>query len=274
MIPAAPVAAASAQATPMPIPTAPRRLVTIVLPAKNEEAAIGRTLRSLPIATLRTMGFDSEVVVLDGNSHDATAAIARSWGATVITDRRPGKGNAFSHARDRFRGQFVVMLDADGTYAADAIPRVVARLAFGDADVVMGRRVLQKGAMSRIHEYGNSLLSVGATLLYARACPDLCTGLWGFRAEALQRLPLQAKGFELEAELFSLSARLGLRIEQVRTDYLPRHGKAKLSGGPDGLRIGWFLVRSRFRPARPQRSRVHATLASADVEAPRPEGSA
>lgn len=253
----------------------PRRLVTIVLPAKNEEAAIGRTLRSLPLATLGAMGFDTEVVVLDGNSSDATARIAREWGATVITDRSPGKGNALRNAVGRFRGDPIVMLDADGTYAPDAIPRVVARLAFGKADVVMGRRVLQKGAMSRIHEYGNSLLSVGATLLYARACPDLCTGLWGFRADALRRLPLHARGFELEAELFAMSSRLGLKIEQVRTDYLPRHGKAKLSGGPDGLRIGWFLVRSRFRPARPSRSRVRAGIANEPpAEARRPEGSA
>lgn len=251
-------------------------LVTIVLPAKNEEAAIGQTLRALPLATLKAMGFDSEVVVLDGNSSDGTARIASEWGATVLTDRTPGKGNALRNAREHFRGDYIVMLDADGTYATDAIPRVVARLAFGTADVVMGRRVLQKGAMSRIHEYGNSLLSVGASLLYARACPDLCTGLWGFRAEAFHRLPLQSKGFELEAELFAMSSRLGLRIQQVRTDYLPRHGRAKLSGGPDGLRIGWYLVRSRFRPARPQRGRVRPSLAMNDpaLDPNRLEGSA
>jgi dolichol-phosphate hexosyltransferase len=249
-------------------------LVTIVLPAKNEEAAIGRTLRALPLATLKAMGFDCEVLVLDGNSSDATARIANDWGAVVLTDRSPGKGNALRHAIDRVRGQYVVMLDADGTYAADAIPRVVSRLAFGTADVVMGRRVPQKGSMSRIHEAGNSLLSVGATLLYARPCPDLCTGLWGFRAEALRRLPLKSKGFELEAELFAMSSRLGLRIQQVRTDYLPRQGRAKLSGGPDGLRIGWFLVRSRFRPARPQRSRVRPSLAMTSDPIDAPEGSA
>jgi dolichol-phosphate mannosyltransferase len=251
--------------------------VTIVLPAKNEEAAIGRTLRALPLATLKAQGFDAEVFVLDGNSSDATARIASTWGATVVTDRRPGKGRALRHARDLFRGDYVVMLDADGTYAADTIPRVVARLAFGNADVVMGRRVLQAGSMSRIHEYGNSLLSVGASMLYARACPDLCTGLWGFRAEALARLPLKSKGFELEAELFAMSSRLGLRIQQVRTDYLPRAGRAKLSGGPDGLRIGWYLVRSRFRPARPARSRVRPSLAMPNepaLDPARAEGSA
>jgi hypothetical protein len=231
--------------------TAPARRVTIVLPAKNEEAAIGRTLRALPLATLEAMGFTNEVLVLDGQSTDRTAAIAAAWGATVVTDRQRGKGNALRNASHLFSGDYIVMLDADGTYAADAIPRVVSRLAFGTADVVMGRRVPQAGSMSRVHEAGNSLLSVGATVLYGKACPDLCTGLWGFRAEAFRQLRLRAKGFELEAELFALSSRLGLRIQQVRTDYLPRHGPTKLSGGPDGLRIGWWLLRSRFRSSRP-----------------------
>jgi dolichol-phosphate hexosyltransferase len=237
--------------TPDPNPGQKAGRVTIVLPAKNEEAAIGRTLHALPIATLRTMGFDTEVFVLDGQSTDRTAEIGRAWGATVVTDRERGKGSALRNARGLFTGDYIVMLDADGTYAADAIPRVVSRLAFGTADVVMGRRVPQAGSMSRIHEAGNSLLSVGATVLYGRACPDLCTGLWGFRADAFRKLPLRAKGFELEAELFALSSRQGLRIQQVRTDYLPRHGPTKLSGGPDGLRIGWWLVRSRFRSSRP-----------------------
>jgi dolichol-phosphate hexosyltransferase len=250
--------------------------VTIILPAKNEEAAIGHTLRALPLATLRTMGFEADVLVLDGQSTDRTAAIARQWGATVVTDRERGKGNALRNARDLLTGDYLVMLDADGTYAADAIPRVVSRLAFGKADVVMGRRVPQAGSMSRVHEAGNSLLSVGATVLYGRACPDLCTGLWGFRAEAFHQLHLRAKGFELEAELFALSSRLGLRIEQVRTDYLPRHGRPKLSGGPDGLRIGWWLVRSRFRSSRPAPGRPSASaLGGAVVDSTAtPEGRA
>jgi dolichol-phosphate mannosyltransferase len=249
-----------------PTNTKPGR-VTIVLPAKNEEAAIGRTLRALPLQTLRTMGFETDVVVLDGNSSDRTAEIARHWGATVLRDRERGKGAALRHARDTLRGDFIVMLDADGTYAADAIPRVVARLAWSEADVVMGRRVPQSGSMSRVHEAGNSLLSVGASMLYGKPCPDLCTGLWGFRAEALRRLPLRSRGFELEAELFALSARLGLRIQQVRTDYLPRHGRAKLAGGPDGLRIGWWLVRSRFRSARPTPTRIRASALGLAAEA-------
>lgn len=227
-------------------------LVTIVIPAKDEAEGIGETLRSLPVATLRAAGYDVEVVVLDGNSRDDTAAIARAWGAAVVTDREPGKGAALRHGRTALRGDYVIMLDGDGTYAPDAIPRLVEQLAWGEADVVMGCRRTNAGSMTGVHRLGNALLSFGAAVLYARRCPDVCTGMWGFRGEALRALPLRSRGFELEAEIFAVATRLGLRVGFAPVDYLPRRGRTKLSTG-DGLRIGWCLVQSRFRPlARPR----------------------
>ncbi|MHB8634760.1 MAG: glycosyltransferase family 2 protein [Thermoplasmatota archaeon] len=222
-----------------------RQAVTIVVPARNEEAGLASVLAALPLATLRTAGYEPEVIVLDGHSNDATGAIARRMGATVIPDRRRGKGAAMTDARSRMSGEYVVMLDADGSYAPDAIPRLLDPLVRGDADIVMGDRVAGVGAMTPIHRAGNRILSLAASVLYARPCRDLCTGMWAFRAAALQALPLQEVGFELEAEAFALASRLGMRIQHTRVDYLPRQGQAKL--GPwDGLRIGWCLVRSRF----------------------------
>jgi dolichol-phosphate mannosyltransferase len=229
---------------------APRRgLVTLVIPAKNEQAAIGPTLRALPRATLLAAGLDVEVLVLDGNSTDLTATIARDHGATVIPDRSAdGKGTALRDARPLFRGDYVVMLDADGTYPPDAIPSLLVPLLVGDADIAMGRRVPTPGAMSASHRVGNVLLSTAATLLYGRRCPDLCTGLWAFRADALRQLPLRSRRFGLEAELFALACRRRLRIAQVPADYLPRRGAGsapKLQFGRDGTRIVLRLLRTR-----------------------------
>ncbi|MGQ0535377.1 MAG: glycosyltransferase family 2 protein [Methanobacteriota archaeon] len=226
---------------------APTGLVTIVLPAKDEEAAIGKTIRALPIRTLSAMGLSTELVVLDGRSRDATAAIAREAGAHVIVDREPGKTSAMRNARDAFRGDYVVMLDADGSYATDAIPRALGPLLRGEADVVMGDRVPLPGAMTPSHKFGNAVLSLTATVLYVRPCPDVCTGLWAFRREALRKIPLHGHGFGLEAELFSLATRLSLRIAHVPVDYLPREGTPKLAGH-DGFRIAGRLVVSRLRP--------------------------
>lgn len=229
------------------------RLVTIVIPAKDEAAAIARTIAALPLETLRLEGFETEVVVLDGNSRDGTARIAASLGARVLTDAEPGKGNAVRLARRHLRGEFIVMLDADGTYAPDAIPRVLGPLAFGAADIVMGARVAQPGAMSASHRVGNLLLSMAAATLYGRRCPDLCTGLWGFRAEALRSLPLRSRRFGLEAEIFALAARMRLRVSHVTVDYLPRIGTSSLRAVRDGWRILRRLVVSRVarvpRPA-------------------------
>ena len=228
-------------------------LVTIVVPAKNEASAIARTLLSLPLRTLQVEGYESEVVVLDGQSSDATPQIAANLGARVLLDAMAGKGNALRLARRHFQGDYIVMLDADGTYAADAIPRVLGPLAFGDADVVMGARNAQPGAMTGVHRVGNRLLSLGAATLYGRWCPDLCTGLWGFRASALHAMPLQSERFGLEAEFFALSARLGMRVQSVPVDYLPRQGQSSLRAVRDGLRILRRLVVTRVArmPATP-----------------------
>lgn len=232
-----------------PLPTSlSRGLVTIVIPARNEQAAIGATLRGLPLQTLRAAGLDAEVLVLDGNSTDATAALARDAGATVIPDRsKDGKGTALRDARPLFRGDYVVMLDADGTYPPDAIPSMLVPILVGDADITMGQRVAVPGAMSPSHHVGNLVLSSVARLLYGRKCPDLCTGLWAFRADALRSLPLRSKRFGLEAELFALACRRRLRIAHVRTDYLPRrHGsRPNLRFGPDGTRIALRLLKAR-----------------------------
>lgn len=233
------------------IPAGPRGLVTLLVPAKNEEQGIGATLRALPLRTLEAQGFGHDVVVLDGNSVDRTRDLAVAWGARVLGQGAPGKGNAVRGARASLQGDFVVMLDGDSTYAADAIPRVLEALERGGADVVMGSRLrgrVAPGAMSRVNRLGNLLLSALASLLYMRLCTDVCTGLWGFRAQALRSLPLESRGFELEAELFARAARAGLKVVEVPVDYMPRRGGTKLSRTRDGLRIGWMLVRTRFAP--------------------------
>lgn len=224
-----------------------RKLVTVVIPAKDEEEGVREILRALPVKTLRSMGLDTEVFLLDGNSRDGTRDVAAAYGATILTDPEPGKGAAFRHARSSFNGDLIVMLDGDGTYPVDAIPRVVAPLLRDDADVVMGSRVAQPDAMSVVHRFGNTMLSFMASVLHGRPCPDVCTGMWAFHRDVLLSLPLQSSGFELEAELFAMTARLEKRILSVQIDYLPRIGESKLST-MHGFHIAWHLVRTRFMP--------------------------
>lgn len=225
--------------------------VTILLPSKDEQDGIRATLDALPLRTLRAMGLQVDVLVVDGGTDD-TARIAMEWGARVMRDDGTGKGRAVRRARQHLRADYVVMLDADGTYAPDAIPSILQPLMRDEADVVMGRRAPQPGAMTGLHRFGNRILSAHATALFARNCQDVCTGMWGFRSDVLRSLPLRSRGFELEAEMFALSCRMGLRVHTTPVDYLPRSGTAKLSSFRDGGLILASLVRGRFNALPPE----------------------
>lgn len=229
-------------------PRMSRPSITILLPAKNEESGIEATFESLPIDRLEALGYPVEILVADGRSHDRTRDVALAHGARVIQQLGTGKGRAVRSALDVAKGDYIVMLDADATYPARAIPALVQMLDDG-YDVVMGSRFkgqIEPGAMKGLNRFGNRGLSTLATLLYGRRCTDVCTGMWGFRRELMRSLNLTATGFEIEAEMFARSARAGMRIAEVPIAYAPREGVTKLGSVGDGLRIGLALLRYRL----------------------------
>jgi dolichol-phosphate mannosyltransferase len=227
---------------------ATRPSVTILLPAKDEEGGIEATFAALPLERLGDLGYPVEILVVDGRSHDRTRDVAARHGARVIQQLGTGKGRAVRSALDVAKGEIVVMLDADATYPAHAIPAFVAALEEG-YDVVMGSRfrgAIDAGAMKRTNRFGNRALSALASALYAKRCTDVCTGMWAFRREAVRALGLTSTRFEVEAELFARCARARLRIGELPIQYYRREGLTKLGSVRDGLRIGAALVRYRF----------------------------
>lgn len=232
---------------PLPTTAAARRTrakVTILLPARNEEDGVRQTLAALPLHELDGAGYDVEVVVVDGHSTDRTVEVAKAWGARVVTQEGRGKGMAVRTALRAVNGDYLIMIDSDHTYPEEAIPQFVRILENG-ADVVMGSRFrgfMEEGAMSRVNRVGNLALSGLASVLYQRRVTDVCTGMWGFRRRAVARLPLRSRAFELEAELFALSAKSGLRLVEVPIPYRRRVGETKLGKVRDGLSIGMMLL--------------------------------
>ena len=243
--------------------------VVIMLPALNEENSIGEVIDDIPFTALRDRGYDAIAVVIDGNSTDRTLEIAREKGARIIIQQGKGKGLgvrqalALCHPDDRENGEariscegstamrdakYLIMLDADGTYPPEHIVDIIDALEKG-ADVVMGSRFLgtiADGAMTGLNRLGNTVLSDAATVLYQQRCTDLCTGMWGFNAKALEELELDSRHFELEAELFAESAKKGLGIVEVPISYLPRKGETKLVPLKAGFAILDKLLERRF----------------------------
>jgi hypothetical protein len=231
-----------------PIFVAPTRLA-VVIPTLNEEEGLRQTVGDLPFGELRALGFDATVVVVDGHSTDSTAAVARSLGTEFFVQRAKGKGAAVREgiAWATARGiPYVIVMDADYTYPGSALPWMATLLDAG-SELVIGVRRPDRHALSDlrglVHRAGNAVLNFLAGYFAGGTILDVCSGLWGIRTAAWEKMPLESDGFDIEAELFVKAFRRGLAVSQVPVVYRDRVGVAKLHAFQDGTRILLSVLR-------------------------------
>ena len=224
------------------------RTICIILPALNEEENIGKVIEEIPKRELEERGYAVRILVVDNDSTDMTAQVARDNGAEVIAEKCKGKGNAMRTGFEQAKADFIFMLDADCTYPGSYIPELLDKLKSG-YDVVIGSRLKgtrAKGSISRMNIIGNHLLTTMATTLYFHRISDLCTGYWGFKSEVLPKLKLSANGFDLEADLFTQVVKNGFRIAEIPIHYRRRGTPTKLSSLRSGIKIARRLLSNRF----------------------------
>ena len=227
----------------------PTKTVSIVIPTLNEEETIGKVIDEIPKENIERWGYQVEILVADNNSSDKTREIAAERGAKVIIEPARGKGRAIRTAFKAASGDFIFMLDADYTYPAIYISKMLEVLREG-SDVVIGSRLrgqIGEGAMSKLNVVGNHLLALMASTLYRTRISDLCTGYWGLTKEVVSKLELNAIGFELEAEMFVQIAKKGYKIAEVPIFYRRRASPSKLNSLRDGFKIGRTLLKKRFQ---------------------------
>jgi glycosyltransferase involved in cell wall biosynthesis len=209
--------------------------VSVVIPTLNEEQNIGWVLERLPPMV-------DEVLIVDGRSTDGTieAALAARPDARVILEPRPGKGAALRAGFEAARGDYIVMLDADGSMHPDEITRFVDVLRDG-GDLVKGSRFMPEGGTSDItviRKVGNAGLRGLVNVLYGCRFTDLCYGFFAFRRDALVKMGLRSDGFEIETEIVVRAIRAQLRITEVPSFESPRRsGDSNLSAWRDGRRV-------------------------------------
>jgi hypothetical protein len=223
-----------------------RTKVSVVVPAMNEERNIGHVLSQLPDDVF-------EVILVDGNSHDDTVAVARRAypDIRVLTQSGRGKGDAFRTGFAAVRGNLVVMLDADGSADPAEIPRFVEALESG-ADFAKGSRFLPGGGSADItgmRKVGNAVLSGTANLLHGTHFTDLCYGYNAFWARCLPFIALDVPGFEVETLINLRIAGAGMKITEVPSYEEERiSGQSNLKTFRDGFRVlGTILAEARRR---------------------------
>ncbi|HEY7835553.1 MAG TPA: glycosyltransferase family 2 protein [Ktedonobacterales bacterium] len=208
--------------------------ITIVLPALNEEAAVGGQVAALLAHPgLRALGL-ARIIVVDNGSTDATGAVAAAAGATVVREPRRGYGRACLAGVLAARADAIILLmDADGSDDPDGAAAVAARVARGEADLCVGSRVRghsDPGALTPQQRAGNAL---GALLLRPLAgvrVSDLGP-VRAIRRAALLRLDMREMTYGWSTEMLLKAGRAGYHVEEVPVDYHRRAGgRSKVAG--------------------------------------------
>lgn len=240
----APLSIAAAEARPETAAVAAEGapLISVVIPCLDEAESIAECVAKARRG-IAASGLSGEVLVVDNGSSDGTPELAAAAGARVVHEPRRGYGSAYLRGFREARGRYLVMGDGDGSYDFEDVPRFVAPLHAGDADLVMGTRLkgnILPGAMSWSHRWiGNPILSGMLRLFYRTRVSDSHCGMRSFTREALAQMGLRTTGMELASEIVVAALRSRLRLDEIPITYHPRGGVSKLNG----LRDAWRHVR-------------------------------
>ena len=216
--------------------------ITVVIPCLNEEIAIDRVLDGLP-------AFVDEVIVVDNNSTDRTAEVARSRGAVVVTELSRGYGRAYKRGFSCATGDIVITLDGDHSYPLDALSYLIEAFLHCKVGFLSGSRfpTVNPEAMSLKHRIGNRILSVVMSMLFFRWVSDSQSGMWIFRRDILPKMTLTSDGMAFSEEIKIEAIRnreIGFR--EIAIDYSQRIGEKKLEPWKDGMRNIAFLIKKRL----------------------------
>lgn len=214
--------------------------VIVIIPTLNEEKTISEV-----ISQLKHLGFH-DIIVIDGNSKDGTAKVAKDLGVKVIHQNGHGKGAAMRQAfgAEEINGASrVVIMDADGSMNPKELYSFIETLGSKNVDLVKGSRFMPKGYsedMTLIRKFGNTLFVKLVNSFWSSDYSDLCYGFAAFRKDSLDRLYplLNSTNFEIETEMFIKAKKIGLTVAEVPSIELKRrYGKSNLNALRDGIKI-------------------------------------
>lgn len=201
--------------------------LAVVIPAFNEHNGIGNTIAQIKEA-MAGEPYTVEIVVVDDGSADGTAEEAAAAGARVV--RHPanrGYGAALKTGIAATDSEFVVIIDADGTYPAEVVPDLMARAA--EVDMVVGARAATNANIPLVRKPAKWFLNRLASYLVGEKIPDLNSGLRVMRRSVLKRfLPILPMGFSFTTTITLSMLSTGHRVVYRPIEYHARVGDSKI----------------------------------------------
>ncbi|GBE57879.1 undecaprenyl-phosphate 4-deoxy-4-formamido-L-arabinose transferase [bacterium BMS3Abin01] len=218
--------------------------VTVAIMTRNEQATIEEAVTGV-------MPHADETLVVDGHSQDRTRQIAESLGATVVLDDGHGKGDGIRKAIEVARGDILVFIDADLSHDPDDIPALVAPIAEGRSDLVVGSR--WKGGSDElfgdmgkfIRSTGSSIITLSINYRWHVKLTDSQNGFRAISTEAARTIMMTEDIFTIEQEMIMKCLRRGFRISEVPThEYQRRAGESQIVVWKVAYRYVWCLIKN------------------------------
>ena len=223
--------------------TVDKRLISVIIPTLNEQSGIEETISSIPKSYISNkLGYEIEIIVVDGQSTDSTREIATSLGARVIIEKRRGYGRACKSGFADAKGDILVTLDADNTYPTESIPNYIEELNDKNLEFITINRFshMEKGAMSPTRMIGNKILTFVMRLLYSINVKDSQSGMWVMKRSFISQIRLHSDDMSLSEEIKIIAFRF-FRSAESDGRYYARAGTAKLKVIQDGWKNFKYL---------------------------------
>lgn len=232
------------------------RLLSILIPAYQEERTIGEVLRQVGDVDTESRGWAKEILVCDDGSSDGTVGVVEQRVAAdprvrlVRHQKNQGKGAAIRTALADARGEYCLIQDADLEYEVSDYPALLDQVNAG-ADVVYGSRFLaaDRPEGMRLPNYlANRILTTTANILYGMSITDEATCFKVFRTDLLRELDLECSGFEFCPEVTAKLGKRRVKIAEVPIHYRARNfAEGKKVRWTDGFEAMYVLVKHRLR---------------------------
>lgn len=206
-------------------------IISVIIPAYNEENSIGRVLNDLPKEKLK------EIIVVNNASTDNTAEVARINGATVVEERRRGYGAAclrgISVVSD---SDIVVFVDGDYSDYPEELDQLIKPIIENRADFVLGSRMIypeSREALLPQARYGNKLATFLIYIFFGYRFTDLGP-FRAIRFDSLKQINMVDTDFGWTVEMQIKAIKNNLRIEEIPVHYRKRIGISKITGTISG----------------------------------------
>jgi glycosyltransferase involved in cell wall biosynthesis len=217
--------------------------LTIVIPALNEEGAIGGTIARCLQARQQIKSAaglsDVEVIVVSDGSTDRTAEIAQSFDEVrvIVFEKNRGYGAAIKEGWRQGQGDLLGFLDADGTCDPTYFAKMCQAASNEHADIVLGSRLGPDSKMPRLRRLGNRIYALLLGFLCGRLVTDTASGMRVVRRDALRHLLPLPDGLHFTPSMSARALLNDLRVVELPMKYEERIGQSKLSVLRDGVRF-------------------------------------